>query len=191
MKKYIIGFCGAQCTGKTSLANTLKEKYPDKIELCIEGVRESAFELGYTKDEIRPCDRLKHQQNILYKHLNALTDFEICCDKPILICDRTIYDFYGYCLRYYDDVGIYHLNHIRDLCITTNYYKRIFYFPLIDIKNTDDNFRNVQDREHMDTIISGVLFNHYEILHIKGNSLEERINSISNFIEEDILKWQI
>jgi hypothetical protein len=43
----------------------------------------------------------------------------------------------------------------------------------------------------MDTIISGILFNHYQMLYIQGNTLEDRLDYLSNYIKENVLKWEI
>lgn len=90
-----IGFCGAQGTGKTTLARIVSEKF--HLPMIEEQARVAARELGISTLEVLPSPSvlLKYQQLILDKQINAEGDD--------FVSDRTVIDnlayWHLYCLE--------------------------------------------------------------------------------------------
>lgn len=153
MDKTIIGFCGSRCTGKTTLALWLADEYHDKVELCVEGARESAAELGIQNvAQIMPHQRQRFQERILERHLDALFDFKKS-KKSILICDRTVIDILVYtwkAIQNYEPIEPRFWKLLYNQC-RLPYYTKIVYFDLFKITadQMNDGFRRADlgDRE--------------------------------------------
>lgn len=173
----IIGFCGSQATGKTSLINKLQEKHHDKIIKCIEGAREVAKEIGIESvNKINPRQRYTFQRKILERHLDTISKMSML-KEGVLLCDRTIFDIYTYSILSHQNIPLTFFERMKHV-IEDNLYSTIYYFPIIDLPKKDmkDGFRETRTREHVGIIMQGVL-SRFKVDHIvvpKCN-LKERI----------------
>ncbi len=139
----IIAFSGTCSTGKTSLAEELIKRHPDKIELCSEGTHEACETLGVkTPVDVLDQDRDKFQEMILDNHISSLKNKR---DKEILITDRTIFDIFSYVLYYHNTVSDYLRSKLYNLCslfAKTKVYTNVIYFPILENIDLDDGFRS-------------------------------------------------
>lgn len=178
----IISFSGSCGSGKTSLAEDLVKKYPDRIGLCDEGTHISCEAFGVKNPgEILDKDRDKFQEMILNHHINTLKNKR---DNEILITDRTIYDIFSYTLYYHDNVSDCLRNKIYEYCSLfskTDVYDKIIYFPILDNINLDDGFRSGNKSKNkyvlFDYIIKGI-YKNFDINYVsftKESSIEDRV----------------
>lgn len=90
-----IGICGAHGTGKTTLANALKEAL--QLPLISEQARIAAKEMGITiADVMRDIELARRFQARLFRTQVRLEE-EYCYG---FVSDRTLADIYGYCMLY-------------------------------------------------------------------------------------------
>lgn len=168
MKKIIIGFSGSCATGKTTIANMLKEKYPKKIALKRESARQIAEELGYTSIKAIPQERFENfQKFILNDHIKMLNEFKLSEDGSFLICDSTLFEIATYILlnaklfKYslFQKIRMYAYN---------NPYTSLFHFPLIDLdeEHMKDGFRNLELRNYADLVLN-FLYRDGNVSHVK------------------------
>ncbi len=179
----IIGFTGTCATGKTSLAEKLVKKYPDKIFLCDEGTHEACEVLGVkTPADVLDKDRDKFQEMIIENHTNILKTKR---DKEILITDRTVFDIFSYVLYYHNTVSDYLRNKMYDLCSLfskTKVYSNIIYFPVLENIDLDDNFRSGNKSKNKYKIFDYILCGIYSKFDVqyssftKESSMEERMD---------------
>jgi len=187
----IIGFTGTSGTGKTTLAEELKKRYPDLINVCNEGTRYAAKQIGFEKMTDCPKDKFyEFEQLLVQNHLYNITHN----DKPILITDRTIYDIYVYTMTS-SKIPDSFKDYMHLLCQSmtkSKIYDSIVYFPVIDV-DLNDGFRSENKYRYktLDYTLNGV-FNEFDVSimsYSKESTLEERIDQfIIYYVDGVILK---
>lgn len=187
-----IAFVGAQGTGKTTLVNELSKKYSDYV-VYDEVVRGLAKEHDVKVNR----DGTSHTQCLITQaHLENITNAHFKQQNALF--DRCIIDSHSYAWHQYVNAKITKRalnfsNSILDIIIKMFPYDLIVYVPpIIDL--VDDGFRDTDTgyrdevNDYMMRLLKGstpigdpFIPNVYSI---KSKSIEDRVNELSDIIEE-------
>lgn len=179
----IIGFTGAQSTGKTTLLNACKEIYKDEFAFIDEVTRavQREYNVSINEDGTDITQLLiinRHIENMMKTHDTS---------KRGLMLDRCIVDglvYTGY-LALEGKVSKWVLNYAKNvLNILVPRMHKIFYTDPVDVKLIDDGVRSV-DLDFREKIIHifDIVFELYDeqlmnkVVRLKG-TVEERLEQI-------------
>lgn len=163
-----IGFCGAGGTGKTATAELLAKQI--NYVFLPSSAREAFKELGYSRetdqDRLGPTERWILQRNIQTIQLHKVSDFF----DQLVVTDRTQVDQHAYALQYcsstLQETDLQWLHSLVNRAL--QYYKHIFYFPLVTFPGHNDGMRTSRYAERLtfDLILRGLL-ERYEVPYTK------------------------
>ena len=152
MNNNVFVFSGASHSGKTTFMNYMKKKYPDKIVLINEVIRDLKIK---NIDEIRknPYEYLKLQFKIINKKINdeKQTQIDNKYKNKIILVDRSLVDSFFYYTFYVDKALLktkeLHEYHDFLKCLILNIrehfdtiYSKIFMFEPIVTHTRKDKF---------------------------------------------------
>ena len=178
-----ISFTGAQSTGKTTLLNLCKERYPNFIyvdEVTRRIKRDKGVEINNTADNYD-----KTQIEIIKDHLRNI---KIDDKRNKVILDRCIYDGFFYTRYLYEQnkVSVEVYNYAYKIFRENRHkYDVIFYTDPVDVKLINDGVRST-DIDFRNRIIE--FYNEYNIdfdanvVKISG-TVSERWNIINKILE--------
>lgn len=208
MMTKLIAFCGTHGTGKTS---TIRELASRNTKLIFEDMfkvsRECQKKLGYEKlsEAYETINRMKEFQELILEEKRK-SDYLILkyANKPFAITERSYLDIAAYTKEWV--TRLYHNStafELRNLLVWyDNYYKKcielmsiysnlIFVYPLQNFDfEIDKNRADLKSRDNIHNFIMNELIDGYistkiqqqKILHLKSNTLENRVKICENFI---------
>lgn len=190
MGQRIIGFTGAQSTGKTTLLKQMRENDTDKkfhfVDEVTRALDKSVFQINNTAEDYNLT-----QSFIINSHLDNFYVKGALSGKD-LILDRCIVDGFIYTYYLYDNGKVSHnvfkfAEHwFREML---GKYDFIFYTDHKDVELVDDGTRStdIRFRNEIINLYDRFVFGqHYENIHVISGTVEERLKQIDFLIEDKI-----
>jgi len=191
-----IGFCAPAGTGKSSLANALKAKLGDKVEVVQSVSRETYAKFGYSGEDINlklTLDEKFQLQSAIFsawvrRYVDVVQKYIPPDDTTYLVFERTLFDNAAYLYTHAEGYDLNVLNQYRESAINiVNDFDYVITFPYPPpFAGQVDNFRWVDSEK--DTKHQGYLNQFLReftpknpVLSLEGVvSVEDRVNFVIN-----------
>ena len=187
----IIALSGASHSGKTTFMNMMKNKYPDKVILLDEIIRD--LDIGNI-DDIRknPIDYLELEFKIIKAKIDGEQAINKTLENKIVLIDRSLIDSYFYYTFYVDKSNLpekyliqYHeflsylyetmIEHVNNLYDITYFFEPITQLTRNDVY-TQKNlaYTQINEYNYMLILTNGITNNYKKVNIIKDTQLIEK-----------------